>query len=133
MTSASLSSRPSRSMFNSHHSLFCINTPFFSPSYSCLVPLLVKTVLDEINGRDYLMNGYPIWCSQYQPIKESNLLVMSAQVLEEQRISRNKSGSEFTFLSSFFLILDMSWLVMVWVATSVGTPTQPNGRDEYLR
>ncbi len=79
------------------------------------------------------MNGYPIWCSQYQPIKESNILIMSAQVLEEQNISRSESDSKFTYLSLFFLILDMSWLVMVWVATSVGTPTQPKGRDEYLR
>jgi hypothetical protein len=97
------------------------------------VPLLFKTLFDQFYGRDYLMNGYPIWCDQYESIKESNFLVLSVQVLEEQHISRNKFGSEFTFLSSFFLILDMSWLVMVWVATSIGTPTQPKGRDEYLR
>ena len=41
--------------------------------------------------------------------------------------------SEFVVLSSIFLVVDISWMVMVWVATSVGTPTQPKGRDEYLR
>ena len=79
------------------------------------------------------MNGYPIWCPQYKSIQESNILVLTVQVLEEQHISLNTSLSEFTYLSSFFLILDISWMVMVWVATSVGTPTQPEGREEYLR
>ncbi len=79
------------------------------------------------------MNGFPIWCSQYEQLKEENTLILSLTVFEEQKITRDDFMSEFVLLSSVFLVLDISWMVMVWVATSVGTPTQPKGRDEYLR
>ena len=31
------------------------------------------------------------------------------------------------------MVVDCAWILMVWVAMYVGTPTQPKGRDEYLR
>ena len=29
--------------------------------------------------------------------------------------------------------IDVAWILMIWGATSLGSPTVPNGRDDYLR
>ena len=31
------------------------------------------------------------------------------------------------------MCMDVAWILMIWGAASVGTPTQPKGRDDYLR
>lgn len=47
--------------------------------------------------------------------------------------------SQDPFISSFLapaltlFIVDIAWLVMVWASSSVGTPTEPYGRDRYIR
>ena len=29
--------------------------------------------------------------------------------------------------------IDVAWILMIWGAASLGSPTVPNGRDDYLR
>ena len=60
-------------------------------------------------------------------------MVQTLADYKERRISRNTFLQEFVVMSCAFIVLDITWMVMVWVAASVGTPTQPKGRDEYLR
>ena len=79
------------------------------------------------------MNGYPVWCPQSQPYWDNPTVVQTLADYKERRISRNTFLQEFVVMSCAFIVLDITWMVMVWVAASVGTPTQPKGRDEYLR
>lgn len=101
--------------------------------HSCLLPLLIRTFIIRFSGYDLLVNGYPVWCPQSQSYWDDPFLVQTLAEYQERQIRRNRFLENFVLMSSVFLAVDISWMVMVWVAASVGTPTQPNGRDEYLR
>ena len=97
------------------------------------MPLLIRTLVLQFSGHDLLVNGYPVWCPQSDTYWDNPTMVETLAEYEERQITRNTFLSEFVLMSCAFLVLDISWMVMVWVAASVGTPTQPKGRDEYLR
>ena len=48
-------------------------------------------------------------------------------------ITRSKFDATFIILAVLFMCIDVAWILMIWGAASVGTPTQPKGRDDYLR
>ena len=51
------------------------------------------------------------------------------------KITYNQDPFISMFLSPALglFIVDVAWLVMVWASSSVGTPTEPYGRDMYIR
>ncbi|KAL7425505.1 hypothetical protein ACHAXH_000036, partial [Discostella pseudostelligera] len=93
----------------------------------CLVPLFIRTLLLQYSGEDLLVNGFPIWCSQAEDYWNEPQMILTVTDYEDRQIERNTFLEAFVFLSCAFLAVDISWLVMVWAATSVGTPTQPKG------
>ena len=93
------------------------------------------------------INGVPYWCPQYIELKNS----ITTPIFAEQ-IAAFSDVEDNTFLSqvsSFedgdgpyiygmiiaivYFGINISWLCMVWSAASIGTPTEPDGRDKYLR
>lgn len=115
---------------DSHHKTF---HPRCFQHNRCVVPLFIRTLLLQYNGEDLLVNGFPNWCSQAEDYWNKPRMILTVTDYEDRQIERNTFLEGFVLVSCAFLALDISWLVMVWVATSVGTPTQPKGRDEYLR
>ena len=90
----------------------------------------------------------PYWCPQYKELKE-NLTSPIYYAGEVADFSKFRNGPFTPRVSSFFdgdgpwiygmviavvyCGINISWLCMVWSAASIGTPTEPDGRDKYLR
>ena len=88
----------------------------------------------NLNGTCLLINGYGPWCPQYELYTANDHLVLTVETLDEKaEFTRPVLETIFWGLACIFVVLDSSWLVMVWSTAIVGTPTQPNGRDEHQR
>jgi hypothetical protein len=98
------------------------------------VPLLVNSLVNRFNGTDLKVNGVPVWCSQYEFRDEGgDFIILTTEQHETLDISRGSFSQNFIILACIFMALDVAWILMVWGAATVGTPTQSMGRDEYLR
>ncbi len=90
----------------------------------------------------------PYWCPQYEELKE-NLTSPIYFAGEVADFSKFRNGLFVPRVASFYngdgpyvysmiiaavyFGINISWLCMVWSAASIGTPTEPDGRDKYLR
>ena len=98
------------------------------------MPILVRIFIKRFNGTDLLINGYGPWCPQFELYTANDYLVLTVEHLDKKAVfTRPVFSSIFWSLACIFLVLDAAWLVIVWSAAIVGTPTQPKGRDEHQR
>mmetsp|Transcript_21209 Transcript_21209/g.42636 ORF Transcript_21209/g.42636 Transcript_21209/m.42636 type:complete len:977 (-) Transcript_21209:10-2940(-) len=97
----------------------------------CLIPLAVITLVNRFKGNDLLYNGYGRWCPQYELLSDNEFISLSYE--DRQKVTRPSSQYLFTMLAAIFMVVDVAWMFAVWSAASVGTPTQPKGRDKILR
>ena len=101
---------------------------------SCLVPLLINAIIKRFNGLDLIVDGMGPWCEGYVLHNDQNdFFIMTVDQYENLDIHRNSFTQAFVILACIFMAMDVAWITMVWVAATVGTPTQPVGRDDYLR
>ena len=117
----------------------------------CLIPLAIHMYLDRIRGNDIYVNDVPPWCDQYHTddflllfTDDWNLTInhyimnttTDEQVAEEVELTsfrRNNFGLIFVFVAIVYFAADITWICMVWSASSLGTPTVTTQRDTYLR
>ena len=94
-------------------------------------------------------NGQPSWCVDVNPINlittqvkfiDSAFANGTSHSLEDQDNYLNEASKNiiisFTFylaISLIYNVLDIALSLAIWSATSVGTPTEPRGRDTALR
>lgn len=117
----------------------------------CIVPFWVKLYLFRLKGRNFVdPDGTPSWC-----ITEADPL----QIIAVQSISNNDTDSDssnpiengdslsfsddsklmiiaftyFLVISFLYNVIDIALSMAIWSAASVGTPTEPRGRDKALR
>lgn len=99
----------------------------------CLIGLILIEFIRHTTGGDLLIDGIPIYCPQF------NSLVFNTTVLENLDESGRLDSSfmsysiDYTALASVYLLADIAWIVMLWSASSIGTPTEPMRRDKYVR
>lgn len=94
------------------------------------------------------MHSVPSWCGQYHtdeigliildeyksyPLKYYNENGTIGGEDELESFNRNNFGIAFVFMATIYLAVDITWICMVWSAASLGTPTETNNRDKYLR
>lgn len=101
----------------------------------CLAPLIINHLVEKIRGGNLLVNGYKKWCPQYALGGSTDLLVYTVdeQQLQNVTITVDISGSIFLWATVIFVFIDFTWILCVWSAASIGTPTQSMGRDAYLK
>ncbi len=90
----------------------------------------------------------PYWCPQYEELKKNvstpifadDIATFNAQtdIFLSQVSSyfyEDKEGASIygIITAVVYFGINISWLCMVWSAASIGTPTEPDGRDKYLR
>ncbi len=89
----------------------------------------------------------PYWCPQYKELKKSITTPIFAEqiaafsdVEDNAFLSQVSSFEDGTgpyiygmIIAIVYFGINISWLCMVWSAASIGTPTEPDGRDKYLR
>jgi hypothetical protein len=97
--------------------------------------LIIHQVIQKIQGGDLIVNGYRKWCPQYVIGASPDFLVYTVdeQQLNNLTITEAFYSSIFIWAAIAFVFIDFTWILCVWSAASIGTPTQPMGRDEYLR
>ncbi|KAL7535880.1 hypothetical protein ACHAXR_012207 [Thalassiosira sp. AJA248-18] len=113
--------------------------------FICLAPLCLHYYLQLIRGEDIYVNGIPPWCHQYDL---SNILPFFVDDMLQYRVFYSGNGTEYEAIMSFergifgiefvalaviYFAADITWICMVWSASSLGTPTETNQRDKYLR
>ena len=103
----------------------------------CLLPLLVAFYLRRVKGQDVLVNGVPSWCSQYQ--YAYNFTYLDGEIPKFKEDIEIDYSPDMTFWDEFltnavvYLLIDVTWIIMVWRSASIGTPTEPMRRDKYIR
>lgn len=117
---------------------FCFSSCLFwilHDNFRCLLPLIIDGLIKRIRGSDIIINGYYDWCPQHS-VGESAAFIVGTrdeQQLKNLEITEDRFGMVFTIMTTIFVFIDFTWILCVWSAASIGTPTQPMGRDEYLR
>jgi len=100
----------------------------------CLLPLIINYFIQRFSGTDLLVNGHGIWCTNYELHNDSNdFLVLTVDEYTNYEITRDLFSNVFIILACIFMGIDVAWILMIWGAASLGSPTVPNGRDDYLR
>lgn len=101
----------------------------------CLIPIIIDTLVEKVTGGNLRVDGYPRWCPQFTLGESYEFLVGTVFQRDSDGlvIKADLFGSMFTVVTSVFVFIDFTWIMCVWSAASIGTPTQPMGRDEYLR
>lgn len=97
----------------------------------CLIPIVIITLVNRFKGQDLLYDGYGRWCPQYELTSENEFISLTYD--DRLKVSRPKNQYIFTALACIYMLIDIAWMFALWSASSVGTPTQPKGRDKYLR
>lgn len=117
----------------------------------CILPFWVKLFLYRLYGHEFIgPNGQPSWC--IDPIltvvfstdtdrnlqKDSNFTI--DDVIQEDRRNTSDYGksmmipfSIYLIISLIYTIIDMALSFAIWSAASVGTPTEPRGRNQALK
>lgn len=105
----------------------------------CIIPCWIWLFLFRLNGGVDL-NGKPTWCEdsleadsmeEYDPLSE---LEYDDEILQNIDDSETVilSVTIFLLLSILYTFLDLILSLSVWSACSVGTPTDPKGRDTIM-
>jgi hypothetical protein len=93
------------------------------------------------------INDVPFWCPQYNELKETiSTPIFAEQIAAFSDIEDNLFLSQVSsfedkdgpfvygmIIAVVYFGINVTWLCMVWSAASIGTPTEPDGRDKYLR
>ncbi len=98
----------------------------------CLVPLAILTLITRFQGQDLLYDGYGRWCPQYKLTSENEFITLTYEQ-PLSLISRPMKQYIFVTVASVYMIIDIIWMFALSSASSIGTPTNPKGRDKYLR
>lgn len=61
------------------------------------------------------------------------IISVKEQDLQNMTIEADRFSGIFLWTAILFVFIDFTWILCVWSAASVGTPTQSMGRDGYLR
>lgn len=86
-----------------------------------------------------LINGVPSWCSGYKEYYEEAMDDVSYKLgslvnaIPIQRTPDDYFWDEFLTTAVTYFITDVTWLIMVWMSASIGTPTVPHRREKYIR
>ena len=110
----------------------------------CIVPWVTWYFILKLQGKRNEINGIPYWCPQYQALKDNITDIIFAKeigaIYEDSamvKFSSFESGDgNYIFamvVAIVFWGINVCWLCMMWSAASLGTPTQPERRDKYLR
>ena len=101
------------------------------------MPLLVLFFIGENYGRYMDFNGLPNWCNDYGSVAfgqpwSGRLPILQEEVGAEYVVD---DGFEVQLINNAlaFFIIDIAWMIMVWQSSSLGTPTEPQRRDMYIR
>jgi len=104
---------------------------------ACILPFWVKLYLYRFHGQNLIgPDDIPSWCL--------NPLEAYAFSTEEIKDTHQENAMKFTtsmlvpfalflIVSLIYTFLDMGLSLAIWSAASVGTPTEPKGRDKALR
>jgi hypothetical protein len=94
--------------------------------------LIIIEFIRHTRGYDILIGGVPLYCPQFESFDFTYTVL--AEQYESVAIEKDfGTGSEYMALASIYLVGDIAWIVMVWSAASIGTPTEPMRRDKYIR
>jgi len=102
----------------------------------CLIPLIVNSMVERFNGTDLIVNGKADYCPQWHEAfdnREDYLVGTVDEYRANYDITRSNFGRWFLVTAGVYAGVDIGWILAVWGCASIGTPTQPRGRDEYLR
>ena len=101
---------------------------------SCIIPMIIASLVSRFRGEDLVINDYPHWCPQWHDqFGDGDFLILTVSQYADNKIQRSKFAMAFNVLASIYAALDLGWILALWGAASMGTPTQPGGRDKYLR
>mmetsp|Transcript_29580 Transcript_29580/g.59412 ORF Transcript_29580/g.59412 Transcript_29580/m.59412 type:complete len:985 (+) Transcript_29580:263-3217(+) len=102
--------------------------------FVCLLPIIIDQVVSRMQGNDLIINGFANHCPQYFSNNAADYLVIT---VDDQgsgfEVTRNTFGLTFAGIAALYMVIDVAWILAVWSAACMGTPTEPMGRDEYLR
>jgi hypothetical protein len=90
----------------------------------------------RFNGTDVYINGYGHWCPQYGYYQDENYLFLAINDANDEdgiEFSRSRFSSITFGLAFAFIVLDVSWIIMIWVTAITGTPTNGIDRDVHQR
>jgi hypothetical protein len=100
----------------------------------CLAPILIRMLVRRFNGADVYINGYANWCPQYYQYQNEDYLFLTLNEANGGiEFTRSRVASITFGLAFVFIVLDVSWIVMLWATAMVGTPTNGIGRDDHQR
>ena len=103
------------------------------------MPLVVIYYIGENDGKYMTIDGLPYWCNDYG----SGSIAFGQHWIGGLPILQEEVGVEYAVDNEFestviqnalaFFIIDIAWMIMVWQSSSLGTPTEPQRRDMYIR
>ena len=101
------------------------------------MPLLVLFFIGENYGRYMTFNGLPNWCNNYGSVAFGQPWSGGVPILQEEvgakYVVDDGFGESLINNALAFFIIDIAWMIMVWQSSSLGTPTEPQRRDMYIR
>lgn len=106
----------------------------------CLAPFAVHKFWRRTHGKSIWINGIPPWCPQYPDLSElegGGIFLFRENIGSGGTVYsiETDDGPIFTAVgvALIYFAISICWLCMMFSATSLGTPTQPERRDKYLR
>lgn len=121
--------------------LICLFFLYRVVQLACILPFCVKLFLFRLSGWDFIgPSGEPSWC-----IDSLDALPLQFQTLNTSDPINEVHGevdhgkamfipfSLYLVASLLYTFLDMTLSLAMWSAASLGTPTDPRGRESILR
>lgn len=108
----------------------------------CILGLIIMAWMGIARGDEILINGIPFRCPQFDDFQFNFTYVSllhasnstnATAVTDTIEIDHVGVTNVYISVASIYLVGDMAWIIMVWSAASIGTPTEPMRRDKYLR
>ena len=93
--------------------------------------------IGHARGDEIRINGVPYRCPQFDSLQFNvtySLLHLDGNTPTDMiEVDNFGVANQYITIASIYLVGDVAWLIMVWSAASIGTPTEPGRRDKYLR
>lgn len=106
----------------------------------CLVPIMIVSMIQLYSGADLIIEvdgeRYGSWCPQYAEYTDSSnnfILLTAGELYDDYSLVRNRFRRAYVVMAGVFMAIDIAWILLVWNAALLGTPTQPEGRTTRLR
>lgn len=100
--------------------------------------MIILTWIGHARGDEIKINGVPYRCPQFDAF-QFNFTYSALQYIDSNttagmiEVDHFGVANQYISVASIYLVGDVAWIIMVWSAASIGTPTEPGRRDKYLR